>query len=156
MPRWRLFRRSAATAVAFVEPKRTVELVPWSHWGASLAQLAPRDLWDTLRRACYRRAGYRCEACGGTGPEHPVEAHEIWSYDEERRVQKLVRLIAFCPDYHAAKHFGRTIAVSKLDPAFGDRMLAHLQSVIGWNDATREAYLQEAFSTHRRRDALGE
>ena len=62
--------------------------------------------WDRIRRQVYRQANYRCEVCGGRGPEHPVERHEVWRYDDRARVQALVRMIALCPSCHGVKHMG--------------------------------------------------
>ena len=53
-------------------------------------------VWDRLRKKVYQQAGSRCEVCGGTGPRHPVEPHEMWEFDEANRVQRLVRMIALC------------------------------------------------------------
>lgn len=39
-----------------------------------------------------------------------MECHEIWSYDDSRRIQRLDGLVALCPDCHLVKHFGRAIA----------------------------------------------
>jgi hypothetical protein len=50
--------------------------------------------------------GSRCEICGGRGPEHPVECHERWRYNDLIRTQTLVRMIALCPACHQVKHVG--------------------------------------------------
>ena len=53
----------------------------------------------------------------GTSPGAPVSGervearpgrvrHEVWDYDDARRVQRLVRLIALCPACHEVKHLG--------------------------------------------------
>jgi hypothetical protein len=91
-----------------------VELIPMQLWGTSIANRYPRQ-WDKLRKECYQRAGYRCEICGGHGQSWPVEAHEVWEYDiddsSKTASQRLVRLIALCPDCHRFKHFGRSRSV---------------------------------------------
>ena len=50
----------------------------------------PAD-WDRLRRMIYRRAGYRCEACGATQDRQRgirVEAHERFTYDPRAGIQR--------------------------------------------------------------------
>jgi len=71
----------------------TIELVPKGQWGSNLrSELSTKD-WDTLRRESYHLASYKCEVCGGVGPRHPVECHEIWHYDDAYHVQRLDGLI---------------------------------------------------------------
>jgi hypothetical protein len=109
----------------------TVELVPASQWGANLAQSLKGKRWDCIRIETYRRAGHRCEICSGIGTRHAVEAHEVWNYDEEVGVQRLVRLVALCPACHEAKHFGRAKRIGREHEA-----LAHLARVNDWTEAT--------------------
>lgn len=127
-------------------PKLTVELVPQSQWGFNLrSELRPRD-WDKVRKATYAAAGYKCELCGGVGRKHPVECHEIWSYNDANHVQSLMGLIALCPSCHEVKHFG--LAVKNGNEA---RARKHLGKVNGWTPAQVEAHLQQSFQTWRDR-----
>jgi hypothetical protein len=64
-----------------------VELVPEPCWWSNVRTIVDPPVWDQLRRQVYRHAHYRCEICGDRGPEHPVEAHEVWSYDDLLHVQ---------------------------------------------------------------------
>lgn len=95
------------------DARLTVDLVPRSQWGANLAQALKGARWDTLRKETYRRAGGRCEVCGGVGSRHPLEAHEVWEYDEESGIQRLVRLIALCPACHEVQHIGRAGTIGR-------------------------------------------
>ncbi len=131
-------------------PKLTVELVPQAQWGFNLrSELRPKD-WDKVRRATYAAAGHRCQLCGGVGRKHPVEAHEIWHYDDINHVQTLKGLIALCPSCHEVKHFG--LAVQMGNEA---RARRHLGKVNGWTPAQVEAHLQSAFQTWRERSKSG-
>lgn len=89
-------------------PRLTIELVPRSCWCQNLRHLLKSSDWDKLRHAQYKKAGYKCEICGGVGSKHPVECHEIWEYDDKAKIQKLVGLIALCTRCHQVKHFGLT------------------------------------------------
>ena len=38
--------------------------------------------WNALRGIVADHAYNVCEICGGVGPAHPVECHEIWDYND--------------------------------------------------------------------------
>jgi hypothetical protein len=145
--RWFVGRRRAEGA--FEGAKLTVELVPSTSWGANLRSELSREGWDRLRRACYRRAEFRCEICGGRGAAHPVECHERWEYDEGRGIQRLVGLIALCPGCHAVKHLGRTMAEGGYDAA-----VEHLMRVNGWGREVTHRYVDYVFALWERRSGM--
>lgn len=90
---------------------------PESH-GKNLRSMLPKDDWDLLRTNCYMAAEYKCEICGSAGKKHPVEAHEEWAFDMEKRVQTLTGIHALCPDCHLVKHIGRAHHIGKFEKAF--------------------------------------
>ena len=116
-----------------------VELVPSTSWGANLRSELTKSQWDRLRKAQYVLAGHRCEICGGKGPRHPVECHEVWDYDDEVGAQTLVRLIALCPRCHEVKHYG--LAESRGN---GRRALKHLMLVNRWTEDEAVAHIKAA------------
>jgi hypothetical protein len=111
-----------------------IELVPKALWGMSLAQ-TNRKQWDKLRLECYANAQFKCEICGGTGTNGRIEAHEVWEYVTYTStmvgIQKLVRLIALCPNCHAFKHFGRSNA--RLSKQVIMQIVLHAKRVNGWS-----------------------
>jgi hypothetical protein len=129
--------------------KLTIELVPSSSWGNNLRDEGklPKKRWDELRRECYRAAGNRCEICGGVGSRHPVECHEIWSY--EGNVQKLEGLIALCPMCHRAKHIGHTLYV--LGSPIADAVLNHIKRVNEIDDKQLNEMIMDAFELYEQR-----
>lgn len=134
----------------FDSARLTIELVPrplW--WKSNIRSIVPKEDWDLLRRAVYRRARYLCEICGGRGPDHPIECHEVWRYDESARTQVLVRLIGLCPACHGVKHMGRSQVVGK-----GDQALAHLAKVNEWPAELAQSYVDLAFHVWGRRSKL--
>jgi hypothetical protein len=149
-------RRRAARKPAPVLPTRppvvvpparlTIELVPKTSWYNNVRALVDGPTWGRIRRMVYRQADYRCEVCGGKGPEHPVECHEVWRYDDRTRVQALVRMIALCPACHQVKHIGLANAQGE-----GAQARAHLARVNGWTLEQTDAYIAEAFQVWAQR-----
>jgi len=91
--------------------------IPPETHGRNLRSLLPQEDWDLLRTDCYRSANYICEICGGKGPKHPVECHEEWELILETKTQKLVKLMALCPNCHLVKHIGRAERIGKFEKA---------------------------------------
>ena len=90
--------------------KLTIELVPISSWYSNVRSAVSKEVWDIIRKKCYKLADNVCEICGDTGfnqdTNHRVECHEIFDYDDEKHIQKLVGFIALCPYCHLCKHTG--------------------------------------------------
>lgn len=98
-------------------PSMTGRRASQSSWAPDRAGGATCEPWcagrcgiDRLRRQVYQAAGDRCEICGGRGTDHPVEAHEVWAYDDTTLVQRLLRMTALCRACREVKvkHYGRT------------------------------------------------
>jgi len=83
--------------------KLNIELVPSTIWHSNIRNLVPKKVWDKIRKEQYEEAGYKCEMCGISGKLH---CHEIWEYDDENHMQKLVGFIALCENCHMIKHAG--------------------------------------------------
>lgn len=130
--------------------KLTIELVPSTCWYSNVRTTLPTKEWDRLRRESYEKAGHKCEICGQTGKEqgyrHNVECHEIWYYDDENKIQKLMGLISLCPRCHQTKHLGRAYAIG-----IQDVVLAHMREVNGWSESETLKYITECFDKHAER-----
>jgi hypothetical protein len=124
----------------FTQARLTIELVPKTCWFSNLRNRVTPPIWDKLRRETAQQAHHHCEICGGQGPRWPVECHEIWYYDDDRYIQRLVGLTALCPACHEVKHIG-------LAGVRGRAVIAkqHLAKVNGWSDDTAELYIEYAF-----------
>lgn len=116
-----------------------IELVPSNNWQHNVRSEFSNE-WSSIRRVCYKKAGYRCEKCGGVGERHPVECHEVWSYDIESGVQTLVRLIALCPLCHKSQHYGYAV-LSGMEK----EVRTHLKEMNRWTDDDLDKYLNEVF-----------
>lgn len=85
--------------------KLNFEMVPEECWYSNLRSvLTPKD-WDIVRKDAYARAGGRCCVCGRAAR---LEAHEKWSYNEEKALQKLEDVVALCHSCHEVVHISRT------------------------------------------------
>ncbi len=131
---------------SFDSPTLTVELVPKPLWRLNGPQLVGQANWNKLRKIVYKKASYLCEICGGRGPKHPVDCHEIWRYDDENHIQQLIRLIALCPSCHQVKHIGRAIMRNR-----GATAIAHLAQMNDWTKAQTDEYLRLVSSIWRER-----
>ena len=94
--------------------KLDFEFVPEECWYSNLRSvLTPTD-WDKVRKDAYARAGWRCRICGEKGK---LEAHEKWSYNDEKALQKLEDVLALCHNCHEVKHISRTQLMGRGDDA---------------------------------------
>ena len=93
------------------EYKLTFELVPEECWYSNLRRILKPAQWDIVRKDAYARARGKCMICGRY--TRRLEAHEKWSYDEERAVQKLETVVALCHNCHEVKHISRTQLVGR-------------------------------------------
>ena len=128
----------------------TVELVPKTCWWSSVRTTVKKEEWDKIRFISYEAANHKCEICGDTGKnqgyKHNVECHEIWEYDDENKIQKLIGLISLCPTCHQVKHIGRAIAIGKHQEAYNQ-----LAKVNKWTKQQVEQHILESFEIHRER-----
>ena len=88
-------------------------LVPRSSWYKSLANLLDKETWKMIRKRELRRAGYKCEICGYSGKG--LHCHEIWEYDDKRKIQKLVGYRILCERCHLAHHLGFAAVSGRLE-----------------------------------------
>ena len=130
-------------------PRLTIELVPKTCWFSNVRSEVTGKAWDKIRRAVAQAAGQCCEVCGGRGPKWPVECHEVWEYRDETRVQRLVRMIALCPDCHQVKHMGLANVKGK-----GEEAVNHLAKINGWGIEEANRYVESAFDLWNQRSQV--
>ena len=124
----------------------TIELIPKTSWYKNVRSNVTKEEWEKLKKITFRRAGYKCEVCGGRGGRWPVECHEIFAYDDEQHIQKLVRLIALCPACHEVKHIGLASVRGRVNSA-----KSHLAKVNNWSAEDAELYIEGCFEQWHRR-----
>jgi len=131
-------------------PKLVVELVPKTCHYSNVRTTLTQKEWDKIRFESYEKANYVCEICSQTGLEqgykHKLECHEIWKYNDTKKIQKLVGLISLCPLCHQVKHIGRANAMGKQADVF-----KQLETVNGWDHKQVVEHVAEAFELYKER-----
>lgn len=123
-------------------PKLAVEMIPSTSWWNNARSRIPRDEWDFLRKQTYQAANFNCEICGASGMgKKSLEAHEIWEYNLETKIQALIRLIALCYKCHRVVHFGKTQLLGRAAEAAAIR---HLQKVNFWTEGEALSHIRQA------------
>ena len=84
-------------------------------------------------------------------PVNRLEAHERWSYDEEKGIQKLETVIAVCRSCHEVIHIGRTSLLGG-----EERACDHFMKVNGCSYAEYRKALGNANEEHARRNKIAE
>lgn len=70
--------------------------------------------WNYMRKSCYARAGFKCEACGDTPGKGKLHAHELFDTNYTTGEHKFIRLVALCAQCHTAfVHSGRALTLYK-------------------------------------------
>lgn len=113
--------------------KLNFELVPDGCWYSNLRHFLSKKDWDRIRFDAYKRANGKCMICGRNTTR--LEAHEKWSYDTKRGVQKLEDVVAICHDCHSVIHIGLTQFRGN-----EDRAIKHFLRV---NDCTYFEYIEQ-------------
>ena len=129
-------------------PYIRINLIPQTSWGRNLRALMPKDEWrEFARRHVYARTGSVCLVCGGRGPEWPVEADEVWRFDDG--VQRLVDVVPLCPCCHEVRSAGYATSHGRGEDAA--RHLAWVERIALPNARTRIADALETWQHRSRR-----
>ncbi len=116
-----------------------IEMIPKPCWYKNLRTMLKKAYWDILRKAVYDQAGGMCEVCCEKGKLH---AHEIWEYDDENNVQKLVGLVALCSRCHLVKHIGFAEVSDQIEIAKRQFCRVNECSIAVWEAAKTRALEQ--------------
>ena len=92
--------------------KAEINLIPETCWYSNLRSMLPKAKWDLVRKKTYADQQMTCEFCRGQfaaielQKKHPVEAHELWEFDDASHTQILKKVLCLCPDCHLTQHLG--------------------------------------------------
>lgn len=90
--------------------------VPKPLHGFNLRHLLGEDWWDEVRHEAYRKAGYRCVACGipkSQTREKYLVAHQRYHYDYVTGRAELLEVVALCADCKSFIHSGLQIILAE-------------------------------------------
>lgn len=118
----------------------TIDLVPSTCWFSNVRSSVSKQQWDIIKSQVASKAYNVCEICGGVGPKHPVECHEIFSYDDKKCIQKLEGMIALCPNCHSCKHLGLAQIQGR-----GEQILKHLMRINNITKSVADDYVKNIF-----------
>lgn len=127
--------------------KLTIEPRPVSTWGITLANRLDKKEWDEIRHKVYFEANYACQICGRT--DSKLFCHEVWRFDDRRRIQQLAGFECLCEPCSDVKHFGRSSQV--YGGAYQKKLTEHWCRVNGKTRADFERHLAEIRTINRKR-----
>ncbi len=128
--------------------KLTIELVPSTSWYNNLRSMMKREQWDVLRHKVYKDYGNKCAICG---TDEQLSCHEIWSYDDEKHIQKLTGLIALCELCHRVKHIGLTELEGHRGKLAFEKVIEHFMKVNNCSQKEFEQHHNEALKLFEKR-----
>jgi hypothetical protein len=123
-------------------PKLSFELVPRSSWCDNVRSKFNHTEWDRLRKKVYADYQNQCGICHATGR---LAAHEIWDYNEQSHIQKLVGMIALCDLCHHVKHIGFAEVLASQGKLNLKRVINHYCKVNECSVRDFDTHLEEAF-----------
>ena len=129
--------------------KLEFEMVPDGCWYVNLRSHYSKKDWDVIRLDAKNRANGKCMICGRKTER--LEAHEKWSYDEKKAVQKLEDVVSICHDCHSVIHIGRTQLLGNTEKAEN-----HYMKVNGVSYSEMRKDLGVANEIHKRRNLISE
>ncbi len=127
--------------------KLAIEPRPASTWGITLANLLPKKEWDEIRRQVYWEADYECVICGSNSSK--LHAHEVWTFDDKKHIQRLVNIECLCRLCHDVKHFGRSSQVYPKD--YQRKLIEHWCKVNKKTRADFQRHLAEVREINKKR-----
>jgi hypothetical protein len=129
------------------QPILAPELVPEPLWYLSGQNLLPRRQWQAIRAAVIAEVGSHCSACA-----QPIAAsaicHEMWSYENDAGIARLLGLTIICRPCNGVHHFGQASVGGWLPAVF-----EQLESVNGIDHAAAKEMLRQAKANWRSQSA---
>lgn len=132
-----------------MEFKLNFELVPDGCWYSNLRSILPKCEWDKIKKDAKNRSNGICSICGKKTDR--LDAHEVWSYDIEKGIQKLENVVAVCKDCHSVIHIGYTQLKGNIE-----RAEAHFMKVNNCSYAEYRQELNRANLLHKERNKVAE
>ncbi len=84
--------------------KLVIELMPQSVSGANIRKKTNSRTWEIIKRKAFRDADNKCQVCGATHDQNPLECHEQYEYDDSQKTMVLKNFLCLCSECHRAQH----------------------------------------------------
>lgn len=121
--------------------KLTIELVPQTSFYKNARSILSKTKWENICRKVRAKANNVCQICGGHSNGRSLDCHEVWSFDEENHIQKLVKIIALCERCHEVKHIGLAEVKGNLE-----RAKKHFMTINNISKKEADKLIAEAFN----------
>jgi hypothetical protein len=82
-----------------------IEVVPTSSHYNNLRKMLKQYQWTKLRKIIIPPLDNKCIICGGQSYNRQLDLHEVWEYDCNTGIQKLIDLQGLCTSCHNVKHY---------------------------------------------------
>jgi len=106
-------------------------------------------MWKRIRQNVVEAARHACQLCADApSPLYgdPLTCHEVWRYDDKRRVATLEGFRAQCPKCDSAVHLGLAMTCGA-----GNKAIAQLRKVNGIGLGEAERLCDDAFAEWKSR-----
>ena len=130
--------------------KLELHLIPQSSFYQNVRKLLG-SRWDTLSRQVRSERDFTCEICG-TKPKSTkdVHLHELWSFDDDKKVQKLIGFQCVCVDCHNVHHWG----LSQIRGLNMNILMNHACKVNKCDSVTFKDYVYKSFADWQKRSQI--
>ena len=107
------------------------------------------EKWQEISKEVRLRTRGICECCGRKFDTNELSAHEVWEFDEERGIQRLLCIIGICDKCHRTIHYQYHFSNNKLEPRDAFICKAHYMDLSGWDENGFEMALDIALKRYR-------
>ena len=114
-----------------------IQLIPKSTWGVNVRSKVKKSDWDKIRKAVYEKANMECHIC--EEKYESLDAHEVWEFDEENHIQKLVEIIGICKACHNTIHYGRANMIGTQKEARDHFLKVNECDMVDWQNEVLQA-----------------
>lgn len=122
--------------------KLEIDLVPKTCWYSNLRKELPKDKWDLIRKAVYKRAKNQCQVCGAENVR--LEAHEIWEYENGKQI--LSGFVCLCKMCHSVKHWGFSQILASKGKISMKALEKHFMAVNNCDENTMKKHINDSFN----------
>lgn len=124
-----------------------VSLIPKPLWGRNVRAIVSQETWEYLRLEFHAESRKVCRICKAASKH--LDLHEVFYYDDVRRVQALVDLVPVCPLCHHVLHMGYSHAIGR-----SELSKERLVQVLGISSPAAEKVIGDLFREWQSRSAV--